>query len=112
MQSRTFPCPDRGEPGPRGEPHSAPRVCLRAFRGLDGGELGPRAWVGARGDGFEGDSRPGWQQTLPAGPVPPPPGVSRGASRGLWLQMVTKEASLVTRCNPFFERRAGRGLRS
>ena len=31
----------------------------------------------------------------PRGPVPPLPGVSRGASRGLWLQTVTIEASLV-----------------
>ena len=54
--------------------------------------------------------RPGWQRGRPAGPVSPLPGVSRGASRGNGLHMVTKGTSLVTRCNPFLEKWAATAL--
>ena len=75
-----------------------------------------RTWTAscqwARNAGGACSPLPGWQRPGLVSAVLTPRGLSRGHLKGLWLQMVTIEASLVTRCNPFFEERAGRGLRS
>ena len=46
---------------------------------------------------------PDGSDPCPRGQCHRPLGCPEGRLKGLWLHMVTKGASLVMRCNPFFE---------